>query len=107
MADPKTLANHKKYQQLAKAHSELSKLVEKIRGFKKILKDMDEAKEMIKEEKDAEMEHFLSNELHRLEKDKIALEEDLKEMLVVKDPNDEKSIIVEIRAGTGGDGHRR
>lgn len=103
LADPEILADHKKYQQLAKAHAELSKLVERIRDFKKALRDIGEAREMVKEEKDPEMEHFLSNELHRLERERDAIEEELKEMLVAKDPNDDKNIIMEIRAGTGGE----
>jgi len=103
LADPKVLGDQKKYQEFAKTHAELSQLVGKIRDFKKINNDINEAKEMIREEKDAEMEHFLSNELHRLEKERTVSEEELKEMLVAKDPNDEKSIIMEIRAGTGGE----
>jgi len=103
LGDPELIADQKRYLQLAKTHSELSKLVEKIRGYKKTLADLGEAKEMLKEEKDSEMEHFLSHELHRLEREKVRFEEELKEMLVAKDPNDEKDIIMEIRAGTGGE----
>jgi peptide chain release factor 1 len=103
LADPQVLADHHKYQELARAHSELSKLVEKIRDFKQVSIDIEEAKEMLKEEKDSEMELFLHNEQHRLEKKRDQVEEELKEMLIEKDPNDEKSIIMEIRAGTGGE----
>ncbi len=103
LADPEVLADHNRYQELARAHSELSKLVEKIRDFKKVSNDIEEAKEMLSEAEDEEMEHFLRNEQHRLEKERETAEEQLKEMLIQKDPNDEKSIIMEIRAGTGGE----
>jgi len=103
LADPEVLADHQKYQKLAQTHSELSKLVEKIRDFKKTVKEAEEAKEMLKEEIDAEMEQFLHNEVSRSEKEKATLEEDIKEMLLSKDPHDEKNIIMEIRAGTGGE----
>lgn len=103
LADPQIMADQQQYQKLARTCSGLSRLVERIRDFKKIISDIDEAKEMIKEEKDTEMEHFLHDEVHRLEEERSGLEEDLKEMLIAKDPNDEKSIIMEIRAGTGGE----
>ena len=103
LADPEVFGDHQRYQELARAHSELSRLVEKIREFKEVSNEIDEAKEMLKEEKDSEMEHFLHNERDRLEKKRETVEEDLKEMLIAKDPNDKKSIIMEIRAGTGGD----
>ncbi len=103
MADPEVLADHQKYQELARAHSELSKLAGKIQDFKRTIKEAEEAKEMLKEETDTEMEQFLHNEINRLEKEKATLEEDIKEMLLPKDPHDEKNIIMEIRAGTGGE----
>lgn len=102
LSEPELLADKAKYRRYAKSHAELSSLVNKIRQYKKVLKDADEAQEMLRHEKDSEMEQFLHSELHRLGKEKQKLETELKEMLVMKDPNDEKDTIVEVRAGAGG-----
>lgn len=103
LSDPAILANQEQYRKYAKAHAELEDLVGAIREYKKTLSGLDEAQEMVNQEKDEEMEQFLHDEIHALKEKKKKLEEELKLMLIAKDPNDEKDIIMEIRAGTGGE----
>src|SRR6202171_3287250 len=91
------------FQKVAKQHAELEQIVEKHREFKQIEKDLAGAHQMIGEAEDSEMKQLAYDE----EKQRVArrenVERELKLLLLPKDPNDEKSVIVEIRAGTGGD----
>jgi len=103
LSEPEVLSDHRKYREYAKAHAELSPLVNKIKEYKKVLVSIDEAKEMLQGKQDPEMEQFLHSELHSLDHKKGELEEELKEMMIARDPNDEKDVIVEIRAGAGGE----
>lgn len=103
LSDPEVLSDPRKYREYAKAHAELSPLVNEIKEYKKVLASIDEAKEMLQEKQDPEMEQFLHSELHSLDHKKSELEEELKEMMIARDPNDEKDVIVEIRAGAGGE----
>ncbi len=90
-------------QKLAKQHAELEEIVNKHREYKQIEKDLAGAHEMVLEAEDAEMKHMAQEEEKHLAGRKEAVERELKLLLLPKDPNDEKSVIVEIRAGTGGD----
>ncbi len=90
-------------QKLAKQHSELEEIVSKHREFKQIEKDLAGAHEMVVESEDAEMRQMAQEEEKQLIERKNNVERELKLLLLPKDPNDEKSVIVEIRAGTGGD----
>jgi peptide chain release factor 1 len=91
------------FQKVAKQHSELEQIVAKHREFKQIEKDLAGAHQMIGEAEDSEMKQLAYDEEKQLVAKKEIVERDLKLLLLPKDPNDEKSVIVEIRAGTGGD----
>ena len=90
-------------QKLAKQHSELEEIVSKHRQFKQIEKDLAGAHEMVVESEDADMRHMAQEEEKQLTERRNTIERELKLLLLPKDPNDDKSVIVEIRAGTGGD----
>jgi len=92
-----------KLQKLAKQHAELEEIVKKHREYKQIEKDLAGAHEMVLEAEDAEMKHMAQEEEKQLTERKDVVEHELKLLLLPKDPNDDKSVIVEIRAGTGGD----
>ncbi len=92
-----------KYQKTAKAHSDLVPIVEKFREYKELKKGIEGSKALLVSETDPEMRTYAQDELTGLETRIEAVEQDLKIMLLPKDPNDEKNVILEIRAGTGGD----
>src|SRR5215470_17449462 len=103
LASPEVINDSSKYQKAAKAHSEISDIVEKYREFKDLKKGIAESKAMLAEESDPDMRAYAQEELTKLEPRVASIEEELKLLLLPKDPNDEKNIILEIRAGTGGD----
>src|SRR3989440_7802771 len=103
LASPEIVTDSSKYQKTAKAHSEVAPITEKYREFKDLKKGIAESKAMLADEKDPEMRAYAQEELDKLEARVGAVEEELKVLLLPKDPNDEKNIILEIRAGTGGD----
>ena len=92
-----------KYQKTAKAHAEIAPIVEKYREYKDLTKGIADSKAMLADEKDPEMRAYAQEELDKFEARVGAVEEELKVLLLPKDPNDEKNVILEIRAGTGGD----
>jgi peptide chain release factor 1 len=92
-----------RFQKIAKQHAELEEIVAKHREFKQIEKDLAGAHQMVVENEDAEMKQMALDEEKQLIARKEVAERELKVLLLPKDPNDEKSVIVEIRAGTGGD----
>jgi peptide chain release factor 1 len=102
ISDPAVIADNARYRKLAKAHSDLSEVVEKYRGWKRIQKDLADLRPML-EEPDPEMRELARQEAEQLEKRSQEAEQELRLLLIPKDPNDEKSIVLEIRAGTGGD----
>ena len=103
LASPEIIGDSAKYQKAAKAHSEIAEIVEKYRELKDLKKGIAESNAMLADEKDPEMRAYAQEELHKLEPRVGAIEEELKVLLLPKDPNDEKNVILEIRAGTGGD----
>ncbi|HJT70563.1 MAG TPA: peptide chain release factor 1 [Terriglobales bacterium] len=103
LASPEVINDSAKYQKTAKAHSEISPVVEKYREFKELKKGIAESRALLADEKDPEMRAYAQEELDKLESRVGGVEEELKFLLLPKDPNDEKNIILEIRAGTGGD----
>ncbi len=103
LASPEVIGDSSKYQKTAKAHSELSEIVEKYREYKDLQRGIEESKTMIAEESDADLKAYAQEELARLTERLAATEAELKLLLVPKDPNDEKNVVLEIRAGTGGD----
>ncbi len=90
-------------QKLAKQHAELEQIVAKHREYKQIEKDLAGARQMVLEAEDAEMRQLAHEEEKQLAERKARVEQELKLLLLPKDPNDEKNILIEIRAGTGGD----
>ena len=102
LADPAVVTDNARYRKLAKAHSDLTEVVEKYREWKSVQKNIESTRPML-EETDPEMREMAQTELAALEQRSGGLEAQLKVLLLPKDPNDEKSIVLEIRAGTGGD----
>jgi peptide chain release factor 1 len=103
LASPEIMNDSAKYQKTAKAHSELVPIVEKYREYKDLKKGIEDSRAMIAEESDVEMKAYAQDELAQLEQRIASVQEALKILLIPKDPNDEKNIVLEIRAGTGGD----
>lgn len=103
LADPAVVADQERYQKSAKAHASLEEIVTKYREYKKTCAEINDAREMLKSGADPELEQFLRSELDRLKAEESRLERELKILLLPKDPNDEKDVIMEIRAGTGGE----
>jgi peptide chain release factor 1 len=99
---PEVLNDHEKYQKTAKALREIETPVEKYRELKQVRQGLAEARAMLAES-DADLRAMAQEEIATLEPREQALEEELRVMLLPKDPNDEKNVILEIRAGTGGD----
>ncbi|MFA4828814.1 MAG: peptide chain release factor 1 [Thermodesulfovibrionales bacterium] len=102
MVDPKVLSAPQEYQKYSKEQSDLRPLVEKIREYIKLLSDMEGAEEILKGS-DNEMRELAQAELNELKEKKPRIEEELRIMLLPKDPRDDKNVILEIRAGTGGE----
>lgn len=105
LGDPAVISDQSQFQKYAKAHSGLVEIVAVFRDYKKTLEGIDEAKELLKDTSklDADFEEMVELELDELKAKVPDLEQKLKVLLLPKDPNDEKSVIVEIRGGTGGD----
>lgn len=103
LADPETVSDSKKYQKAAKAHSDLGEIVSKFREYTDLERGIKETQAMVREESDPDLKSMASEELATLESRLAQCEADLKLLLLPKDPNDERNVILEIRAGTGGD----
>jgi peptide chain release factor 1 len=97
------VSDSSRFQKVAKQHAELAEIVAKHREYKQIEKDLAGAHQMFVEADDAEMKQLAHDEEKQLSARKETVERELKLLLLPKDPNDEKSVILEIRAGTGGD----
>jgi peptide chain release factor 1 len=103
LADPAVMGDQKEYARLAREQAKQSPLAEKVREYLNVLDGIDSAKEMVRDEADAEMRDFALAEVRELEARIEPLEDDIKVMMLPGDPNDDRDIIVEIRAGAGGD----
>jgi len=103
LTDPTVLADSGRMQKIAKERAGLERLVETYRRWKKVEKDLADNQAMLDAPGDAELKELARAELAPLKEQKAALEAELKILLLPKDPNDEKNVIVEIRAGVGGD----
>jgi peptide chain release factor 1 len=101
LGDPAIIANNREYAKLAKERAQLAEIVERTREYRRILGEITEHKSVL-EGDDAELRELARGELPALQKGQQALEEKLKQLLTPRDPNDEKNVILEIRAGTGG-----
>ena len=102
LTSPKILGNPKEMQKLARERAEISKLVETYRAYKKIQEEIEESHQLLAES-DEEIRELAKSELQSLKEPLAALEEEIKVLLLPKDPRDEKNIFLEIRAGTGGE----
>jgi len=103
LSDPEVIGDSNKYQKLLKKHAKMKQIVEKYREYKKALNGLEEAEEMLETAEDEEIKELAEMEIDELQPVKEKLEEELPIMLLPDDPNDEKNVIVEIRAGAGGD----
>jgi peptide chain release factor 1 len=102
MADPSVIGDADLYRKTAKNQSELEEVVARYREWKRDRQDLEGARPML-EESDPELREMARAEVERLEPALVRLEEELKILLLPKDPNDEKDVVLEIRAGAGGD----
>jgi peptide chain release factor 1 len=103
LSDPAVLADPSQYQRFAKTHAELNPLVEGYHRLRKLLRELEDARTLLQETIDPEMRDLVAAELGELEQQREALEASLQLLLLPKDPADERNIILEIRAGTGGE----
>ena len=103
LSKPEVVNDMKKYTSLNKEYKSLGKIVSKYSELKKIVSGIDDAKLVLNKEKDEEFREMAKVELDELNNKKNQIEEEIKVLLIPKDPDDEKSVILEIRAGTGGD----
>ncbi|HTP70395.1 MAG TPA: peptide chain release factor 1 [Dongiaceae bacterium] len=103
LSTAEVISDSSRFQKLAKQHADLEVIVNKHREYKQIEKDLSGAHQMVVESEDAEMRHMAQEEEKQLTERKTAVEHELKLLLLPKDPNDDKNILLEIRAGTGGD----
>lgn len=100
ISQPETIADQELWRKLMKEHADLSPIVETINQYKSVLENIAQAKEMLS---DSEMRDIAQAELSELEPERTRLEREVQLALLPKDPNDERDVIVEIRAGAGGD----
>lgn len=103
ISDPEVINQTKKWQKLVKEHAHLEPIVQKYREYTSVLESLEEDKEMMKEKLDDDFKEMLKEEIKELSVKEETLKEELKFLLIPKDPNDQKNVIVEIRAGVGGD----
>ncbi len=103
LSSPDIVNDSARYQKTAKAHSEFTAVVEKYREYKDLTKGIAESKAMVAEESDPDLVKMAQDELRTLEARLEQVQEDIKVLLLPKDPNDSKNVVLEIRAGTGGD----
>src|SRR5215813_8319088 len=103
LSEPETLNDYTKVTELAQERAEIEPLVEGYREYQKVSRELGDARTLVENESDSELRAMAEEEAHTLEQRISELEERLKLLLVPKDPRDDKNVIVEIRAGTGGD----
>lgn len=103
ISDPSIMANQNEWRKLCKEHAELEIVVNKYRQYKDVLDEIETNKEMLAEENDREMREMVQEEIKDLSEQKNTLESDLQVLLLPKDPNDDKNVFIEIRAGAGGE----
>jgi peptide chain release factor 1 len=103
LSDPAILSDQTKIVKLSKERSELEEIVNKYNEYKDVVENIKGNKEIINAKEDAELTEMAQTELEELEERKSVLEEEIKLLLIPKDPNDDKDVILEIRAGTGGE----
>ena len=103
LSDPKVIAQQSEFQKYAKEQSNLTPIVNRFKDLKNFVQQIEDSKKILEEEKDPEMLEMAEEDLAHVEIERQKAEEDLKILLLPKDPRDERNVIVEIRAGTGGE----
>ena len=103
IGDPEIISNQVEWQKLVKEHAGLEDIVTTFREYKKVLDGIVETEELLRNETDGELRQLAQLELEELKEREKGLKETLKRLLIPKDPNDEKNVIMEIRAGAGGE----
>lgn len=103
LASPEIASNQPRFRSLMKEQSDLTPIVEAYSDYKKVQKDIEDSQSILEEEKDEELRDLAKEELSEARKESEKLEEKIRILLIPRDPNDEKNVIVEIRAGAGGD----
>lgn len=103
LAQPDTVSDMKKFSKLSKEYRDLEKIVQKYNQYSDVKGHLKQAKEVLEQEKDAELRELAKMEIDELEPKLEQLDAELKDLLIPKDPNDDKGVMLEIRAGTGGD----
>ncbi|MBP1743466.1 MAG: peptide chain release factor 1 [Firmicutes bacterium] len=103
ISDPSVMANQKEWQRLCKEHAELELLVNKYREYRKAEEELKNAKEMLVEESDRDMKDMIQEEIKELTETLESTYQDLRILLLPKDPNDERNVFIEIRGGAGGE----
>lgn len=103
ISDPAVIADMEKWQRYSKEHASLAPIVEKIREYKRVTAGIADARSMLEEKLDDDMHKMVVDELNELTAEKEILDKELPLLLLPKDPNDDKNVIVEIRGGVGGD----
>src|SRR6185369_11976903 len=100
LSDPVVISNQPEFRKLSREHADLTDLVNAYRRWRKVIGEIEENKDLLA---DPDMKEMAEEELKSLEEEREKLEADIQLLLLPKDPNDDKSVILEIRAGTGGD----
>ncbi len=103
ISNPEVIADMERYIKLSKEYKDLGPIVEAAKEYKNVLGNIDSSKEILANEKDVEFKQMAKAELEDLNKRKQEMDEEIKVLLIPKDPEDDKNAVVEIRAGTGGD----
>jgi peptide chain release factor 1 len=103
ISDPETLSDSQKLQKLMKEQAQIEPIVMKYKEYKEVKDQLEQSKEMLKEKLDDDFREMVKEEIKELTESEEKLSQELKILLLPKDPNDEKDVIVEIRAGVGGD----
>ena len=107
LADPQLVSRHEQYREVVREHAQVSRLAELHGQYEKLLGQMRDNRDLIHADEDPELVDMAKAELDELEQEKLVLEKAIRLQLLPKDPNDEKNIFLEIRAGTGGRARRR
>jgi peptide chain release factor 1 len=103
LADPRVYGNPSELARLRKEHAETAEIVERFQEYREVLRRLGEARHLLAEDGDRELQELAQAEIEELDRKQVDLESELKRLLVPRDPNDDKNVFVEIRAGAGGD----
>ncbi len=103
IAKPESMQDMDAWRKSVKEHAQIEPIAQQSRVYEKLIKELDEVKTLVETESDAELHELAVEELKQLQAQKEKLEEEIRVLLLPKDPNDEKNVVLEIRAGTGGE----